>query len=47
MQILRIWNALMMITGVMETFVICCWYRFDWPWFSLWNFKEHCKWAKK
>jgi len=22
----------MMITGVMETFGICRWYRFHWPW---------------
>jgi len=26
---------LMMITGVIETFAICRWYRFHWPWFSL------------
>jgi len=25
----------MMITGVIETFAICRWYRFHWPWFSL------------
>jgi len=25
----------MMITGVIETFVICHSYRFLWPWFSL------------
>ena len=28
-------NALMMITGVIETFAICRLYRFHWPWFSL------------
>ena len=28
-------NALIMITGVMETFAICRLYRFHWPWFSL------------
>jgi len=28
-------NALMMITGVIETFAICRWYRFHWSWFSL------------
>ena len=27
-------NALMMITGVIETFTICRWFRFHWPWFS-------------
>jgi len=25
----------MMIIGVIETFAICRWYRFHWPWFSL------------
>jgi len=25
----------MMTTGVIETFVICRWYRFHWPWFSV------------
>jgi len=30
-------NALMMITGVIETFAICHWYRFHWPWFSLYR----------
>jgi len=25
----------MMITGVIETFAICRWYRFHWPWSSL------------
>jgi len=25
----------MMITGVIETFAICRWYRFHWPWFTL------------
>jgi len=25
----------MMATGVIETFAICRWYRFHWPWFSL------------
>jgi len=24
----------MMITGVIETFTICRWFRFHWPWFS-------------
>jgi len=24
----------MMITGVIQTFAICHWYRFHWPWFS-------------
>ena len=28
-------NALMMITGLIETFAICRLYRFLWPWFSL------------
>ena len=28
-------NALMMITGVIETFAICRLYRSHWPWFSL------------
>jgi len=28
-------NALMMMTGVIETFAICRGYRFHWPWFSL------------
>ena len=28
-------NALMMITGVIETFAICRLYRFLWPWFPL------------
>jgi len=28
-------NVLMMITRVIETFAICRWYRFHWPWFSL------------
>jgi len=27
-------NALMTITGVIETFAIYRWYRFHWPWFS-------------
>jgi len=27
-------NALM-ITGVIETFAVCRWNRFHWPWFSL------------
>jgi len=26
---------MMMITGVIETFAICRWYRFHWPWFSI------------
>jgi len=26
---------MMMITGVTETFAICRWCRFQWPWFSL------------
>jgi len=30
-------NALMMITGVIETFAICRWCRFHWPWFSLYS----------
>jgi len=25
----------MMIEGVIETFAICRWYRFHWPWYSL------------
>jgi len=24
-----------MTTGVIETFVICHWYRFHWSWFSV------------
>ena len=32
-----IYNALMMITGVIETFALCCLYRSHWPWFSLWK----------
>jgi len=28
-------NALMMITGVIETFAICRWHRFHWPWSQL------------
>ena len=30
-------NAPMMITGVIETFAIYRWYRFHWPWFSLYS----------
>ena len=30
-------HALMMLTGVIETFAICCLHRFLWPWFSLQN----------
>ena len=33
-------NALMMITGVIETFAICCLYRFHWPCFSLYYIKD-------
>jgi len=29
------WSALMMITGVIETFAICRLYRLHWRWFSL------------
>jgi len=36
-------NALMMITGVIETFAICRWYRFHWPWFSLLSFSFELK----
>jgi len=34
-DILQICNAPMVITGVIEKFAICRWYRFHWPWFSL------------
>ena len=32
-----------MITGVMETFAICRWYRFHWPWFSLFCWRKQSK----
>jgi len=28
----------MMITGIIETYAICRWYRFHRPWFSLYGY---------